>query len=179
MPDNPAYRSCIKNHLRYFFGSESRAASDMYAKRGMLAQEVRRQERKAQAAALMGIQYVPPKINLAAPARVVGKTPLAALAQGLVASQSLASASGAVPDSCSWAPAPSPPAKGKGSAKGKGKGKDRSQSAHRPNIAKASWGPRPHAPPLLARPPIAKAAPRPVSRPPVNFVSMEAVEADA
>eukprot|EP00972_Heterocapsa_arctica_P105431 15535667-Heterocapsa_arctica.AAC.1 len=65
----------------------------MYAKRGMLAQEVRHQQRQAQAAALIGVQYVPPKINPAAPARVVGLTPLAQLAQGLVASQGDASSS--------------------------------------------------------------------------------------
>eukprot|EP00972_Heterocapsa_arctica_P112785 16433742-Heterocapsa_arctica.AAC.1 len=90
MPDNPAYRSCIKTCLRYLFGSENPTSAEMYAKRGMLAQEVRHQERKAQAAALMGV-HVPPKINLAVPAQVVGKTPLAMPAQGLVASQSLAS----------------------------------------------------------------------------------------
>eukprot|EP00972_Heterocapsa_arctica_P090964 13420753-Heterocapsa_arctica.AAC.2 len=68
MPDNPAYRSCIKSRLRYFFGKENPTASDMYAKRGMLAQEVRHQERKAKAAALLGVEYVPPRSNLAAPA---------------------------------------------------------------------------------------------------------------
>eukprot|EP00972_Heterocapsa_arctica_P087570 12912100-Heterocapsa_arctica.AAC.1 len=39
MPDNPACRSCIKSRLRYFFGKENPTAFDMYAKRGMLAQE--------------------------------------------------------------------------------------------------------------------------------------------
>eukprot|EP00972_Heterocapsa_arctica_P031599 4654490-Heterocapsa_arctica.AAC.1 len=60
----------------------------MYAMRGMLAQEARKQEKKAEGAALLGIPYVPPRKVIAAPSRTIsGLTPLAELAQGLVGSQ--------------------------------------------------------------------------------------------
>eukprot|EP00972_Heterocapsa_arctica_P102735 15144151-Heterocapsa_arctica.AAC.1 len=69
MVENLLYRSCIKTRLRYFFGSDFPTSAEMYAKRGMLAQEARQQERKAEGAALLGIPYVPPRTHLAAPAR--------------------------------------------------------------------------------------------------------------
>eukprot|EP00972_Heterocapsa_arctica_P070129 10360483-Heterocapsa_arctica.AAC.1 len=74
--------------------------------RGMLAQEARHQERKAEGAALLGIPYVPPRTHLAAPAKAVGLTPLAQFAQGLVASQGDVPPTGPPPMQCSWIPPP-------------------------------------------------------------------------
>eukprot|EP00972_Heterocapsa_arctica_P053392 7865028-Heterocapsa_arctica.AAC.1 len=70
----------------------------MYAKRGMLAQEARHQERKAEGAILLGIPCVSPRVVLAAPARTAaGLTPLAQLAQGFVDSQGLVPPTGPAP----------------------------------------------------------------------------------
>eukprot|EP00972_Heterocapsa_arctica_P035761 5260126-Heterocapsa_arctica.AAC.1 len=61
MVDNPLYRSCIKTRLLQFFNRKFPTAEQMYAMRGMLAQEVREQEKKAEGAALLGIPYIPPR----------------------------------------------------------------------------------------------------------------------
>eukprot|EP00972_Heterocapsa_arctica_P057381 8467472-Heterocapsa_arctica.AAC.1 len=60
----------------------------MYAMRGMLAAEANRQPKKAEAAALLGMPYVPPRQAKATPARnPSGVTPLAELARTLVATR--------------------------------------------------------------------------------------------
>eukprot|EP00972_Heterocapsa_arctica_P101801 14999019-Heterocapsa_arctica.AAC.1 len=78
----------------------------MYTHRGMLAEEVRKQQRMAQAHALMGIPYVAPKkIAAAPPARGAdGRTALATLALSMVDDPTAASS--AAPKSLSHPPVP-------------------------------------------------------------------------
>eukprot|EP00972_Heterocapsa_arctica_P065862 9719960-Heterocapsa_arctica.AAC.1 len=51
----------IGARLVQFFNSENPTPEEMYARRGILAQEARTQEKKAEASALLGIPYAPPR----------------------------------------------------------------------------------------------------------------------
>eukprot|EP00972_Heterocapsa_arctica_P038725 5707610-Heterocapsa_arctica.AAC.1 len=67
MAENPLYRRCVNNCFNQFFGSTNPTEADMYTHRGMLAAEVKKQQKLAEGSALLGLPYVAPKKVAAAP----------------------------------------------------------------------------------------------------------------